>query len=99
MAKKDDCWLRKSKASGTELYSAAPAQLYDRFSIHPDAWQQGIFLAIWFGKSETVAGRTNHRIKNVQELKISIDAVLPVNLPGLIDVFVLDVLRQINHPR
>lgn len=77
-----------------ELYSAASAQLYDRYSIHPDAEQQGIFLVIWFGESETVAGRKLHGIKTAQELKISIEAVLPVDLRGLIDVFVLDVSRQ-----
>lgn len=80
-----------------ELYSAASAQLYDRYSIHPDAEQQGIFLVIWFGESETVAGRKLHGIKTAQELKISIEAVLPVDLRGLIDVFVLDVSRQSKH--
>ncbi|MDY4379069.1 hypothetical protein SOV92_14740 [Pectobacterium brasiliense] len=80
-----------------ELYSAASAQLYDRYSIHPDAEQQGIFLAIWFGESETVAGRKLHGIKTAQELKISIEAVLPVDLRGLVDVFVLDVSRQSKH--
>jgi len=80
-----------------ELYSAASAQLYDRYSIHPDAEQQVIFLVIWFGESETVAGRKLHSIKTAQELKISIEAVLPVDLHGLIDVFVLDVSRLSKH--
>ncbi|WP_238554623.1 hypothetical protein [Dickeya zeae] len=80
-----------------ELYSAASAQLYDRYSIHPDAEQQGIFLAIWFGDNEIVAGRKNHGIKTAQELKLSIEAVLPVDLYGLIDVFVLDVSRHSKH--
>lgn len=82
-----------------ELYSAASAQLYDRYSIHPDAEQQGIFLVIWFGESETVAGRKTHGIKTAQELKISIEAVLPADLRGLIDVFVLDVSRNGDHQR
>lgn len=80
-----------------ELYSAASAQLYDRYSIHPDAEQLGIFLVIWFGESETVAGRKLHGIKTAQELKISIEAVLPIDLRGLIDVFVLDVSRHSKH--
>ncbi|ENM6713777.1 hypothetical protein AB8O11_001238 [Escherichia coli] len=82
-----------------ELYSAASAQLYDRYSIHPDAEQQGIFLVIWFGESETVAGRKTHGIKTAQELKIGIEAVLPADLRGLIDVFVLDVSRHGDHRR
>ncbi|MEG6215376.1 hypothetical protein UXO42_09495 [Enterobacter quasihormaechei] len=80
-----------------ELYSAASAQLYERYSIHPDAEQQGIFLVIWFGESETVAGRKAHGIKTAQELKNSIEAVLQADLRGLIDVFVLDVTRRGKH--
>ncbi|EEH92514.2 hypothetical protein CSAG_00868 [Citrobacter portucalensis] len=78
-----------------ELYSAASAQLYDRYSIHPDAEQQGIFLVIWFGENETVAGRKSHGIKTAQELKISIEATMPDDLRCLIDVFVLDVSRPL----
>ncbi|EBI1907551.1 hypothetical protein OIT20_000226 [Salmonella enterica] len=77
-----------------ELYSAASAQLYDRYSIHPDAEQQGIFLVIWFGSNEIVAGRKNHGIKTAQELKTHIETVLPIDLRGLIDVFVLNVSRE-----
>ncbi|HDT5163661.1 TPA: hypothetical protein QHS25_004458, partial [Klebsiella quasipneumoniae subsp. similipneumoniae] len=82
-----------------ELYSAASAQLYDRYSIHPDAEQQGIFLVIWFGENETVAGRKTHGIKTAQELKVSIEAVLPTDLRSLIDVFVLDVSRHCDRQR
>ena len=77
----------------TELYTAASAQLHERYSIHPDAEQQGIFLAIWFGDNEKVAGRKKHNIGSAQELKNSIEASLPQELTGLIDVFVLDVSK------
>ncbi|VUS46673.1 hypothetical protein [Klebsiella huaxiensis] len=80
-----------------ELYSAASAQLYERYSIHPDAEQQGIFLVIWFGDNEIVAGRKNHGVKTAQELKLRIEAVLSIDLRGLIDVFVLDVSRHTRH--
>ncbi|MFQ2282779.1 NACHT domain-containing protein [Aeromonas dhakensis] len=76
-----------------ELYKAASAQLYDRYSIHPDAEHQGIFLVIWFGANEEVAGRKKHGIKSAQMLKIDIESKLPAELLGLIDVFVLDVSR------
>jgi hypothetical protein len=76
-----------------ELYTAASAQLHECYSIHPDAEQQGIFLAIWFGVDEKVAGRKIHDIGSAQELRISIEAALPQALRGLIDVFVLDVSR------
>lgn len=76
-----------------ELYTAASAQLYERYSIHPDAEQQGIFLAIWFGADEEVAGHKRHDIRNAQKLRASIEASLPRELTGLIDVFVLDVSK------
>ena len=76
-----------------EIYTAALAQLHERYSIHPDAEQQGIFLAIWFGGAEKVAGRTRHGIESAQGLKSSIESSLPQELTGLIDVFVLDVSR------
>lgn len=76
-----------------ELYTAASAQLYERYSIHPDAEQQGIFLVIWFGVNEEVTGRKKHGIESAQMLKIDIEAKLPAELLGLIDVFVLDVSR------
>jgi hypothetical protein len=74
-----------------ELYTAASAQLYERYSIHPDAEQQGIFLVIWFGAEEKVAGRKTHCIGSALELKHGIESKLPPELKGLIDVFVLDV--------
>jgi hypothetical protein len=76
-----------------ELYTAASAQLYDRYSIHPDAEQQGIFLVIWFGANEEIAGRKKHGIESAEMLKSRIEDKLPAELLGLIDVFVLDVSR------
>ncbi|UVL38744.1 hypothetical protein LOY55_21175 [Pseudomonas sp. B21-040] len=76
-----------------ELFTAASSQLNELYSIHPDAEQQGIFLAIWFGASEEVAGRKNHGIESAQQLKSKIEATLPPELTGLIDVFVLDVSK------
>lgn len=77
-----------------ELYTAASAQLYDRYSIHPDAEQQGIFLVIWFGKNESVAGKKSHGINSAEELKVHIENTLPMQLKKFIDVFVLDVSRE-----
>lgn len=76
-----------------ELYSAASAQLCERYSVHPDAEQQGIYLAIWFGAHEKVANRKTHGISSAVDLKKSIEDTLPTALKGFIDVFVLDVSR------
>lgn len=75
------------------LYNAAAAQLYTRYSIHEDAEHQGIYIVIWFGRDEKIAGVKNHNINTAKELKISIEKAMPPELAGLIDVFVLDVSR------
>lgn len=77
-----------------ELYTAASAQLNERYAIHPAAEHQGVFLVIWFGANEKVAGLVKHGIKTPQDLKVSIEKTLPVELVGRIDVFVLDVSRD-----
>lgn len=75
-----------------DLYNAASKQLYERYSIHPNAESQGIYLVLWFGPQEKVANK-NHDIKNALELKESILKVMPKKLEGKIDVFVLDVSK------
>lgn len=77
----------------SELYTAASEQLNNRYAIHPDAEQQGIYLVLWFGENEKVANRKNTQFKTADDLKQSIESTLPAHLKGLIDVFVLDVSR------
>lgn len=74
-----------------ELYNAASTQLAERYSIHPDAEQQGIYFVLWFGKNDKVANLTKHGISTAQELKLHLENQLPIELNGLIDIFVLDV--------
>lgn len=80
-----------------DLYSAAKEQLHERYAIHPDAEQQGIYLALWFGSHEEVAGRRIHSIATAFQLKTSIETQLPSELKGFIDVFVLDVSKKPNN--
>lgn len=75
------------------LYTAASAQLNERYASHQDAEQQGIYLVLWFGPQEDVAGRSGHGITSAAELRTHIVADMPAELRGLIDVFVLDVSR------
>lgn len=75
------------------LYTAASEQLYERYSIHPNAEEQGIYLVLWFGQQEKVANKKNHSINNAQELKVSIQEKMPKELDGKIDIFVLDVYK------
>lgn len=77
-----------------DLYSAAAEQLAKRYSIHPDADGQGVYIVLWFGPLETVAGKKRHGISCASELKASVEAALPGNLRGFIDVVVLDVSRN-----
>lgn len=76
----------------SELYSAAEKQLYERYSIHPNAADQGIYLVFWFGKNVKVANK-KHTIETAQSLKESIEAKIPASLKHKVDVFVLDVSR------
>lgn len=75
------------------LYTAAAAQLNERYASHQDAEQQGIYLVLWFGSQEAVAGHSRHGITSAAGLRTHIVADLPAELRGLIDVFVLDVSR------
>ena len=77
-----------------ELYSAASTQLYERYAIHPEAEEQGIYLILWFGETESVADRKNHGITCAQALKNSVEERLPKDLKGLIDIFVLDLSKK-----
>lgn len=74
-----------------DLYNAASKQLNERYSIHPDAERQGIYLVLWFGADEKVANKINKTFQTAEGLKKSIESGLPTELKGLIDIFVLDV--------
>jgi len=74
-----------------ELYTAAKCQLHERYSIHPDAEYQGVFLVLWFGPDIPIAGLKTYDIGSAEELKLSIQSSLPSEIYGLIDIFVLDL--------
>lgn len=76
-----------------ELFEAASTQLYERYSHHPDAAEQGIYLVLWFGQHLKIAGKTTHGIRSSAELEETIRSGLPVSLVGAIDVVVLDLSR------
>ncbi|WP_292598739.1 hypothetical protein [Mesorhizobium sp.] len=77
-----------------ELFTAASAQLMGRYSIHPDAAGQGIFLAFWFGdEGDSIAGKIDPAIASAEQLKKAILAQMSEELKAVIDVVVLDVSR------
>jgi hypothetical protein len=80
----------------TELYTAASAQLVERYTIYPGAADQGVYLVLWFGAGETVAGRKAPALTSPAELRREIVAQMPNDLTGRIDVYVLDVRREKN---
>ncbi|MQB37234.1 hypothetical protein DXT97_10535 [Agrobacterium tumefaciens] len=81
-----------------QLYSAASAQLNERYASHPDAEKQGIYLVFWFGTEINVAGRRRHGISSASELQNKIFDAMPEELKGLIDVVVLDLSRAQGTP-
>lgn len=77
-----------------KLFTAASAQLMDRYSIHPDAAGQGIFLVFWFGdEGDSIAGKPDLTITSAEQLKGAILAQMSEELKAVIDVVVLDVSR------
>ncbi len=76
-----------------DLFGAAATQLADRYAMHPDADDQGIYLVLWFGPDTPVAGSTRHEYQSATELQTAIEGHLPDDLRGRIDVVVLDVSR------
>ncbi|WP_246688529.1 MULTISPECIES: NACHT domain-containing NTPase [unclassified Mesorhizobium] len=83
----------------TELYTAASAQLDQRYAIHPDAAKQGIYLALWYGNGEKVAGRVDPTITTAEELKEKIISFMPEELRSRVDVVVLDLSRRPQTPK
>lgn len=74
-----------------ELYTAAAKQLHDRYSSHPHAAQQGIYLVLWFGAGVEIAGKRDDTIANPQALRAFIMAQMPRELHDLVDVVVIDL--------
>lgn len=74
-----------------KLNSAATDQLDELYASHQDAERQGIYLVLWFGPGEKVAGLLRHEIKTPSDLRDKIIGEMPPELLGRFDVFVLDV--------
>lgn len=77
-----------------ELYTAASVQLARRYTIYPGAANQGVYLVLWFGGEEKIAGRKDRSIISPTMLREEIIKRMPAELAGNIDVYVLDVSRD-----
>ena len=75
----------------SEVYSAFENQLNRLYSIHPDSDGQGIYLVLWFGSDEKIAGVKRHGINSAQELYWKVYEKIPEELRNRIDLFVLDL--------
>jgi len=78
----------------TELFSAAATQLNERYASHPDASQQGIYLVLWFGPDEKVAGKKNHGYATPATLREAIIQKMLTELRGRIDVHLIDLSKS-----
>ena len=79
-----------------DLFGAAATQLADRYAMHPDADEQGIYFVLWYGPEVVVAGSSRHEYRSAEDLRTAIEAQLPDDLRGRIDVYVLDVSPAID---
>lgn len=77
-----------------ELFTAASAQLHERYSSNPDAEQQGIYLVLWFGPPEKVAGLKNVTYASAESLCDAIVAAMPAELRARVDVQMMDLSRD-----
>jgi hypothetical protein len=77
-----------------EIFTAAQMQLADRYAVHPTAEEQGVYLVLWFGADEKIAGLKNHGNLQAIDLHKKLEAGLPVELVGKIDIVVLDLARR-----
>ncbi len=82
-----------------ELFTAAREQLDKRYAIHPDAAGQGVYLVLWFGGDETIAGIKSDTITSPAALREEIIARMPAELRSVIAVFVLDLSGPGDKPR
>ncbi len=77
-----------------ELFTAASAQLDERYAIHPDAARQGIYLVLWYGNDEKIAGLVDPTISTPAEFETKILSNMPEELQRRIDVVILDLSRS-----
>jgi len=82
-----------------ELYSAAAAQLDQRYAIHPDAARQGVYIALWFGNGEKVNGLVDASVTSAGDLKARILDKMTDELKARVDVVVLDLSRPPKLPK
>ena len=75
------------------IFTAADIQLSERYSSHPDAGGQGIYLVLWFGPGELVADRRGHGFANPAQLREAIIDRMPEEIRDLIDVVVIDLSK------
>ncbi|WP_437616446.1 hypothetical protein [Erwinia sp. V71] len=69
-------------------------QLYELYSLTPDAGMQRIYIALWFGQHEKVANIHKHGLKSAEDFRQAIIEKLTAGLHKQIDVFVLDLSKE-----
>jgi len=74
-----------------EIFTAPKTQLYDRYSHHPLADLQGIYLVLWFGKDEIIEGKKGHQFNTASELETKIFDQIPDDIQSNISIFTLDL--------
>lgn len=78
------------------LFTAASEQLDALYTTHPDAAQQGVYLVLWVGGQEKIAGRKSHGIASAAALRERIVDSLDSKSAGRLDVVVLDLENKVD---
>ena len=77
-----------------DIFTAAGEQLEERYMGHPNAEDQGVYLALWYGPDVLVANVKNTALKSALDLKQSIESYISDALLKRIDVVVLDLSKS-----
>jgi hypothetical protein len=51
------------------LFTAVQMQLADRYALHPTVEEQGVYLLLWFGADEKIAGLKKHENLQARDLE------------------------------
>ncbi|MBC7478650.1 MAG: hypothetical protein H7317_11215 [Pseudorhodobacter sp.] len=72
------------------LFTGAEGQLAEQYAIHPAAEKQGIYLVLWFGPDEWVAGKKPQLVMRASQLRQQLEYGLPAEIVGKIDIVVYE---------
>lgn len=79
-----------------DLWRAINEQLIPFYTLDFETQGRGLFLVLWFGDKNMPAPPSGKKPKNADEMRARLAETLSVEEKKLINIFVLDVSKQVN---